>query len=77
MIAISYQGRSVIKKGIPDSIIKDQILHPFFTTKPTGSGTGLALSLSYDNITKGHGGTIEVVSSKDEGSSFHIKIPTL
>jgi len=43
--------------GIPDDI-KDKIFQPFFTTKPTGSGTGLGLSLSYD-IVKAHGGGIE------------------
>jgi len=62
--------------GIPDGI-RDKIFQPFFTTKPTGEGTGLGLSLSYDIVTKGHGGTIDVVSSKDKGSSFHIKIPTV
>jgi len=44
--------------GIPEDI-KDKIFQPFFTTKPTGEGTGLGLSLSYDNVTKGHGGRIE------------------
>jgi len=47
--------------GIPDDI-KDKIFQPFFTTKPTGQGTGLGLSLAYDIITKGHGGTIVVNS---------------
>ncbi|MDH3651519.1 MAG: ATP-binding protein [Saprospiraceae bacterium] len=59
--------------GIPDSI-KDKIFQPFFTTKPTGSGTGLGLSLSYD-IVKAHGGTIEVDSRKEEGTIFTISIP--
>ena len=40
--------------GIPDSI-KDKIMQPFFTTKPTGEGTGLGLSLTYDMVVKGHG----------------------
>ena len=45
--------------GIPDAI-KDKIMQPFFTTKPTGEGTGLGLSLSYDIVVKGHGGKIDV-----------------
>jgi len=59
--------------GIPDSI-KEKIFQPFFTTKPTGSGTGLGLSLSYD-IIKAHGGELKVVSSEGEGSTFFIYIP--
>ncbi len=54
--------------GIPDSI-KDKIFQPFFTTKPTGSGTGLGLSLSYD-IVKAHGGEIKVETKVGEGSVF-------
>ncbi len=60
--------------GIPDAI-KDKIMQPFFTTKPTGEGTGLGLSLTYDMVVKGHGGTIEVNSKEGEGSEFVIKIP--
>ncbi|MFN8354234.1 MAG: ATP-binding protein [Spirosomataceae bacterium] len=60
--------------GIPDAI-KDKIFQPFFTTKPTGEGTGLGLSLSYDIITKGHGGTIEVESIEGEGTTFVVKLP--
>lgn len=60
--------------GIPDSI-KDKIMQPFFTTKPTGEGTGLGLSLSYDIIVKGHGGTINVDSRDGEGSAFTILLP--
>ncbi len=59
--------------GIPDAI-KDKIFQPFFTTKPTGSGTGLGLSLSYD-IIKAHGGELKVVSSEGDGSTFFISIP--
>jgi len=57
--------------GIPEDI-KEKIFQPFFTTKPTGEGTGLGLSLSYDIITKGHGGTIKVNSVEGEGTEFII-----
>ena len=60
--------------GIPKSI-KDKIFQPFFTTKPTGEGTGLGLSLSYDIITKGHGGTLEVNTKEGEGTEFIIQLP--
>jgi two-component system NtrC family sensor kinase len=61
--------------GIPDAI-KDKIMQPFFTTKPTGEGTGLGLSLSYDIVVKGHGGTIAVETKEGEGSEFTIQLPT-
>ncbi len=54
---------------------KAKIFQPFFTTKPTGQGTGLGLSLAYDIITKGHGGTIEVETKEGEFTTFIIKIP--
>ncbi len=57
--------------GIPDSI-REKIFQPFFTTKPTGQGTGLGLSLAYDIVTKGHGGTLELVSV-DEGNPDSIR----
>jgi two-component system NtrC family sensor kinase len=60
--------------GIADSI-KEKIFQPFFTTKPTGQGTGLGLSLSYD-IVKAHGGTLEVNSTEGVGSEFIIQLPT-
>jgi two-component system NtrC family sensor kinase len=60
--------------GIPDAI-KDKIMQPFFTTKPTGEGTGLGLSLSYDIVVKGHGGSITVNSKKDEGAEFIVQLP--
>jgi two-component system NtrC family sensor kinase len=60
--------------GIPDSV-KDKIMQPFFTTKPTGEGTGLGLSLSYDIVTKGHGGKIEVNSTEGESAEFIITLP--
>ncbi len=59
--------------GIPDSI-KEKIFQPFFTTKPTGSGTGLGLSLSYD-IVKAHGGEIKVESDINIATSFTIFLP--
>ncbi len=55
--------------GIPENI-KDKIFQPFFTTKPTGQGTGLGLSLAYDIVTKGHGGTLTVESIAGQGSTF-------
>jgi two-component system NtrC family sensor kinase len=59
--------------GIPLAI-KEKIFQPFFTTKPTGQGTGLGLSLSYD-IIKGNGGELKVESTENEGSSFIIQLP--
>jgi len=60
-------------KGIPQTIL-DKIFQPFFTTKPTGEGTGLGLSLSYD-IIKAHGGEIKVESKQGEGTTLMIQIP--
>ena len=59
--------------GIPQKIV-DKIFQPFFTTKPTGQGTGLGLSLAYD-IIKAHGGEIKVESKEDEGAEFIIQLP--
>jgi len=59
--------------GIPQKVL-DKIFQPFFTTKPTGQGTGLGLSLSYD-IVKAHGGEINVKTEENEGSEFIIKLP--
>jgi signal transduction histidine kinase len=59
--------------GIPAHTI-DRIFEPFFTTKPTGQGTGLGLSLSYDIITKGHGGKLKVETKEGEGSVFTIEL---
>jgi len=61
--------------GIPDSI-KEKIFQPFFTTKPTGQGTGLGLSLSYD-IVKAHGGELKVKTKEGEGTVFIILIPII
>jgi signal transduction histidine kinase len=60
--------------GIPASVL-DKIFQPFFTTKPTGEGTGLGLSLSYDIITKGHGGELKVDTKEGEGTKFIIVLP--
>ena len=72
--------------GIPDAI-KDKIFQPFFTTKPTGQGTGLGLSLAYDIVIKGHGGTLtlhnianeedSITTPKSAGTVFVIKLPFL
>jgi signal transduction histidine kinase len=63
-----------IGMDISKSVI-DKIFQPFFTSKPTGEGTGMGLSLSYDIITKEHNGTISVESKEGEGSLFVLNIP--
>jgi signal transduction histidine kinase/ligand-binding sensor domain-containing protein len=60
--------------GIP-AAIREKIFQPFFTTKPTGKGTGLGLSMSYDIVTKGHGGELTVVSKENEYTVFTIILP--
>ncbi len=60
--------------GIPQKVL-DKIFQPFFTTKPTGQGTGLGLSLSYD-IVKAHGGEIKVETKEGEGTAFIILLPS-
>ena len=60
-------------KGIPQKVL-NKIFQPFFTTKPTGQGTGLGLSLSYD-IVKAHGGELKVETKEGEGSEFIIQLP--
>jgi len=60
--------------GIPKNIV-DKVFQPFFTTKPTGQGTGLGLSLAYD-IVKAHGGDIKVETEEGEGSEFTIYLPS-
>jgi signal transduction histidine kinase len=61
--------------GIPQNIV-DKIFQPFFTTKPTGEGTGLGLSLSYD-IIKAHGGEINVESKEGEETKFIVRLPVV
>jgi signal transduction histidine kinase/ligand-binding sensor domain-containing protein len=63
-------------QGIPKKVI-DKIYQPFFTTKPAGQGTGLGLSLSYDIITKEHGGKINVTTKENEFTEFIIELPVL
>ncbi len=67
-IAVSDNGT-----GIPQKVV-DKIFQPFFTTKPTGEGTGLGLSLSYD-IVKAHGGELKVETKEGEGTEFIIQLP--
>ncbi|MEZ5029269.1 MAG: ATP-binding protein [Ferruginibacter sp.] len=80
VVSTKYLGDKVEVKvkdngnGIPDKI-KDKIFQPFFTTKPTGQGTGLGLSLSYDIITKGHGGQLKVETKESEFTKFVINLP--
>ena len=62
--------------GIPKDII-DKIFQPFFTTKPTGQGTGLGLSMSYDIVTKSHDGKLKVETKEGEGTTFIIQLATL
>jgi two-component system NtrC family sensor kinase len=68
LIAVKDNGNGISQK------VLDKIFQPFFTTKPTGQGTGLGLSLSYD-IVKAHGGEIKVVTKENEGTEFIIQIP--
>jgi signal transduction histidine kinase len=60
--------------GIPDEVVA-KIFEPFFTTKPTGSGTGLGLSMSYDIVTRGHGGTLNVETEAGRGATFIVTLP--
>ncbi len=73
-------GKEVVIKirdngmGIPQRVL-DKIYQPFFTTKPTGEGTGLGLSLSYDIVTKVHGGELNVDTREGEFAEFTISLP--
>jgi signal transduction histidine kinase len=69
MISVSDNGN-----GIPQKVL-DKIFQPFFTTKPTGQGTGLGLSMSYDIVTKGHGGELTVKNNEGKGATFMITLP--
>ena len=69
-VLISVQDNG---NGIPQKVL-DKIFQPFFTTKPTGQGTGLGLSLSYD-IVKAHGGELKVETKEGKGSEFIIELP--
>jgi two-component system, NtrC family, sensor kinase len=81
VVTVSTQktGNNVVIKvtdngdGIPKKVL-DKIFQPFFTTKPTGQGTGLGLSLSYD-IVKAHGGELKVETKEGEGSTFVVQLP--
>src|SRR5205085_7888706 len=68
-IIIADNGNGIQEK------VRDKIFQPFFTTKPAGQGTGLGLSLSYDIITKGHGGEIKVKTAEGEYAQFIIRLP--
>jgi signal transduction histidine kinase len=60
--------------GIPENVL-NKIFHPFFTTKPTGQGTGLGLSLSYDIITKGNNGHLKAETKEGEYAQFIVQLP--
>jgi two-component system, NtrC family, sensor kinase len=72
-VAISVKDNG---NGIPQKVV-DKIFQPFFTTKPTGQGTGLGLSLAYDIVTKEHEGEIKVQSKEGEGTEFIILLPAI
>jgi signal transduction histidine kinase len=79
-LTTSKQGDQVVIEvadngtGMPEQV-KEKIFQPFFTTKPTGEGTGLGSSLSYDIVTKGHGGSINVSTSTNQGTVFSVQLP--
>ncbi|NNF57926.1 MAG: histidine kinase, partial [Rhodothermaceae bacterium] len=60
--------------GMPEEVAA-KVFEPFFTTKPTGEGTGLGLSMSYDIVTQGHGGALAVESEEGRGAAFTLLLP--
>jgi two-component system, NtrC family, sensor kinase len=76
--SLGYSGVQVRVRdngmGIPEKAV-DKIFQPFFTTKPTGQGTGLGLSLSYEIIKQGHGGEIKVKTKEGEFAEFIVDLP--
>jgi len=70
IITVADNGNGMPQKNL------DKIFQPFFTTKPTGQGTGLGLSLAYDIVTKGHNGEIKIETKEGEGSKFIVIIPS-
>jgi signal transduction histidine kinase len=79
-LATKKEGNNIVitvtdnADGISPAIL-DKIFQPFFTTKPTGQGTGLGLSMSNDIVTKGHGGTLTVKTNEGTGTTFIITLP--
>lgn len=69
LISVHDNGTGMSEK------VSEKVFQPFFTTKPTGEGTGLGLSLSYDIVTKGHGGSLNVSSKEGEGAEFVVELP--
>jgi signal transduction histidine kinase len=69
LITITANGSAILEA------VKAKIFQPFFTTKPTGQGTGLALSFSYDFV-KAHGGELKMETKEGEETTFIIKLPT-
>jgi signal transduction histidine kinase len=60
--------------GIP-AAVRERIFEPFYTTKPTGSGTGLGLSLSYEIVVQDHGGTMTLETESARGATFIVTLP--
>ena len=71
ILTVKDNGRGIPRKAL------DKIFQPFFSTKPTGRGTGLGLSLAYDIVTKGHGGELKVETKKGEGTAFIVLLPII